>query len=370
MSQKIDQDHARFKQIVKGRIKSDLRKYISRGDMIGKQGKDKVSIPVHSIDMPRFRYNLKDSGGVGQGEGEVGDSLGGDPQKGDGQGQAGDQPGQHSLEVEFSLEDLAKIIGEELELPNIKPRGTRTIKAPKDKYNAIRHTGPESLRHFKRTYREALKRQITMGTYDKNCPVIVPIKEDKRFRSWKESVIPQTNAVIIYIMDVSGSMGEEQKLMVRIESFWIDTWLRYQYDGIESRYIIHDTKAREVDQDTFYRTKESGGTMISSAYAVAADIVEKEYPVDEWNIYIFQFSDGDNWSREDTNRCFSILTERLLPKINLFGYGQVKSPYGSGQFIHDLEEAYGTKEENLILSNIPDRDAIMDSIRDFLGKGK
>ncbi|MBN2724865.1 MAG: DUF444 family protein [Deltaproteobacteria bacterium] len=370
MSQKIDQDHARFKQIVKGRIKTDLRKYISRGDMIGKQGKDRVSIPIHSIDLPRFKYNLKDSGGTGQGEGEVGEGLGGDPQKGDGKGQAGDQPGEHGLEVEFSLEDLAKILAEELELPNIKPRGTRTIKAPQDRYNAIRRTGPESLRHFKRTYREALKRQIVMGTYDKDRPVIVPIKEDKRFRSWKEDVIPQTNAIIIYIMDVSGSMGEEQKLMVRIESFWIDTWLRYQYDGIESRYVIHDTKAREVDQDTFYRTKESGGTMISSAYAVTADIVEKDYPADEWNIYIFQFSDGDNWSREDTNRCFSILDERLLDKINLFGYGQVKSPYGSGQFIHDLEEKYSNERDNLILSSIPDRDAIMDSIKDFLGKGK
>jgi uncharacterized protein len=369
MSQKIDQDHSRFKQIVKGRLKKDLRKYISKGDLIGKKGKDKVSVPIHDIDLPRFRFSTKDTGGVGQGEGEIGDELGGDPQDREGKGKAGDQEGQHELEVEFSLEDLAKILGEELELPRIEPKGTYTIKSAKNKYTAIRKVGPESLRHFKRTYREALKRHIIMGSYNKNNPVIVPIKDDKRYRSWKEDIVPQTNAVIIYIMDVSGSMGEEQKEIVRIESFWIDTWLRYQYKDIESRYIIHDTKAKEVDAETFYRTKESGGTMISSAYRFASKMIATDYPHNDWNTYVFQFSDGDNWSKDDSGKCFTYLKDELLPHINLFGYGQVKSPYGSGQFIHDLTDEFG-ETENLVLSRIPDRDSIMDSIKEFLGKGK
>jgi len=367
MSQKIDQDHSRFKQIVKGRLKKDLRKYISKGDLMGKKGKDRVSIPIHSIDLPRFKFSNKQSGGVSQGEGDVGDSIG--KEQGEGKGKAGNQDGQHSLEVEFSLDDLAKILGEELELPRIKPKGSYTIKASKDKYTAIRRIGPESLRHFKRTFREALKRQIVMGAYKKDNPLIIPIKEDKRYRSWKEDIVPQTNAVIIYIMDVSGSMGEEQKQMVRIESFWIDTWLRYQYKDIDSRYIIHDTKAKEVDQETFYRTKESGGTIISSAYIYARDMIQIDYPADDWNIYVFHFSDGDNWSKDDSSKCFKSLNDSLLPGINLFGYGQVKSPYGSGQFIHDLEDAF-PETDNLVLSKIPNRDAIMDSIKEFLGKGK
>ncbi|MBU1069767.1 DUF444 family protein [Myxococcota bacterium] len=369
MSQRIDPDHSRFRQIVRGQIKGNLRKYISSGELIGKKGKDRVTIPMPSIDLPRFKYGSKDQGGVSQGPGDVGDGLGSDPQAGDGEGQAGNQPGQHEMEAEFTLEELARILGEELELPHIEPKGMRTIRAPRDKYNAIRRIGPESLKHFKRTFREALKRQIIMGSYNREQPLIVPRREDRRYRSWKESVVPQTNAVIVYLMDVSGSMGDEQKTMVRIESFWIDTWLRYQYKGIESRYIIHDTKAREVDQDTFYSTKESGGTMISSAYLLTADLIEAEYPSDAWNVYVFHFSDGDNWSREDTQKCFDALKVRLLPRINLFGYGQVKSPYGSGQFLHDLEEAF-PHPENLVLSPIEDRNAIMDSIRDFLGKGK
>ena len=131
------------------------------------------------------------------------------------------------------------------------------------------------------------------------------------------------------MMDVSGSMGNEQKEIVRTESFWIDTWLRSQYDGIETRYIIHDAAAREVDADTFYRTRESGGTIISSAYRVCLELIENAYQPSEWNIYCFHFSDGDNIG-EDNAKCREILQSKLLDQVNLFGYGQVKSAYGSG----------------------------------------
>jgi len=164
-------------------------------------------------------------------------------------------------------------------------------------------------------------------------------------------------------------MGDEQKEIVRLESFWIDTWLRKQYDGIESRFIIHDAAAREVDRDTFFHTRESGGTMISSAYNLACEIIEKNYPTSEWNIYPFHFSDGDNWSSDDTSYCIKLLREKLIPASNMFAYGQVHSPYGSGQFIKDLRE-HLRDEEKLVLSQIADRDAIVESLKEFLGKGR
>src|SRR6185312_10016338 len=98
------------------------------------------------------------------------------------------------------------------------------------------------------------------------------------YRAWNPVPLPQSNAVVIYVMDVSGSMTDDQKEIVRIESFWIDTWLRSQYDGIDIRYIIHDAVAKEVDEDTFYHTRESGGTRISSAYKLARDILQRDYP--------------------------------------------------------------------------------------------
>ena len=109
--------------------------------------------------------------------------------------------------------------------------------------------------------------------------------------------------------------------------------------------------------------------MISSAYKLACEIIDADYPVDEWNIYPFHFSDGDNWSVDDTLTCVQLLKDVLVPKANVFCYGQVDSPYGSGQFIKDLREHFPDSDV-LIVSEIKNKDAIVESIKEFLGKGK
>jgi len=359
----IERAHRRFRHIVRGRIRKDLGKYMSSSDMIGRKGKNAVSIPIPQIEIPRFKFDDRKQEGVGQGEGGPGDSAG------QGESQAGDAPGRHLLEVEVSLEELAEIMAEELELPRIEPRDRNAVDTQFDRYSGLRHTGPRALLNLRRTFRESLRRQMASGLYDPKCPVLIPVKDDLRFRSWKLTTKPRSDAVIIYMMDVSGSMGDEQKEIVRLEAFWIDTWLASQYRGLETRYIIHDAAAAEVDADTFFRTKESGGTKISSAYQLALELIEAKFPPSEYNLYLFHFSDGDNWSGGDTELCLKMMTEQLLPQVNLFGYGQVASPYGSGQFIKDLRQSF-PEEENLILSEIPDRDGIMNSIREFLGKGR
>jgi sporulation protein YhbH len=364
-------DHGRFRQIIRGKIKQDLKKYITHSEMFGRKGKDVVTIPMPQIDIPRFRYG-SNQGGVGQGEGEAGDPLpgqGNPDQPGEGQ-QAGQNPGEHDLEVEFTLEELAEILGEELALPNIEPRGQKTLKSKVDKYTSIASQGPNSLRHFKRTFKEALKRQIATGTYNADKPIIIPIKKDLRYRSWKADIQHENSAVIIYMMDVSGSMGDEQKEIVRTEAFWINTWLKSQYKGVETRYIIHDATAKEVDEDTFFRTRESGGTLISSAYKLCESIINQDYPPSDWNIYPFHFSDGDNWSTEDTKICIDLMKNSLLGKVNNFCYGQVDSRYGSGQFYKDLMEVFGNDHDSVTLSRIENKDGVLQSIKDFLGKGK
>lgn len=353
----IEQDHQRFRQIVRGRIKQDLKKYISNGELFGKKGKDFVSIPVPQIELPSFRFGQQGSG-VGQGEGEFGDK-----------GQAGNEAGAHILEVDLTMEELAQILSEELELPRIQPKGSDRVTTEHDKYSQVSRTGPESLRHFRRTYREALKRQISSGSYNPANPQILPIHEDKRFLSWKTKQRPESNALIIYMMDVSGSMGDEQKEVVRITSFWIDTWIRANYKGVQTRFIIHDAVAQEVDRETFFTTREAGGTVISSAYELCSKIIDEEYPEDLWNVYVFHFSDGDNWSGGDTDRCVELLRTKLLPKVNLFGYGQVDSTYGSGQFIRELDSTV-SNEEKMVTSRIENKDEIHKTIKDFLGKGK
>jgi uncharacterized protein len=366
VGQKIERDLQRFRKIVRGKVKSNLSKYISRGEMIGKKGNDLVSIPLPSIEIPQFRYGSRGSGGVGSGEGDVGQPLS-QPQ-GDGQPKAGDTPGGHILEVELSMEELAAILGEELALPKIEPRGKQNIVTQKDKYTSIRNVGPESLRHFKRTYKRALKRQIASSSYDPRAPRVIPIREDKQYRSWKETQKPDAVACVIYMMDVSGSMTDEQKEIVRIEAFWIDAWIKKHYQGVERVYIIHDAQAHEVDEHTFYHTRESGGTKISSAFELATKIIASRYPASDWNLYAFHFSDGDNWG-DDVPTCMDLLKTALLPQLNLFGYGQVESPYGSGEFFEYINEL-SDEFENLVTSKVPNRDAILGSIKEFLSTGR
>jgi len=363
---RIDKDHQRFRQIVKGKIRQDLRKFLTRGELIGKEGKQLISIPIRGIELPQFRYGENADAGVGQGEGEPGQTVDGD---GLGIGPGGTEPGQHILEVDITLDELADILGEELQLPRIEPKGRRNITAVKERYSSIRQSGPESLRHFKRTFRRALRRMIMSGIYDPRDPKIIFERRDKLYRSWKPVRKPDSNALIVYMMDVSGSMGHEQKELVRLEAFWIDAWLRRNYDGIESRYIVHDVQAFEVDRETFFHIREDGGTKISSAFRFAKELLDKHYPTDDWNIYLFHFSDGDNSSEADSRECCRILKEDLLPRVNEFGYCQVASAYGSGAFINTLREQLGHME-NVVATRVNTKDDIYDSIREFFKKGR
>jgi uncharacterized protein len=372
MDHPIKRDHARFRKIIKGKIRDNLRRYVSQGQQIIPKGTDKFTVPMPSIDIPRFKFGDKQQGGTGQGQGEAGDPVQGqpDPNGQPGQGEAGEGEGQKELDVELSLEELARILGEELALPNIEPKGKKSLHSTTDKYTNIGTSGPDSLRHLRRTYKQALKRQISSDSYDPHNPTVVPIRRDFRYKSSQPKIEMQNAAVVIYMMDVSGSMGDEQKEIVRTESFWINLWLKSQYKDIEIRYIIHDATAKEVDEQTFFRTRESGGTLISSAFNLCKTIIDTDYPPAEWNIYPFHFSDGDNWSADDTKLCLELLDNHILPASNQFCYGQVESRYGSGQFLKDLTARYGQGHDKITLSKIKNKEGILDSIKEFLGKGK
>jgi sporulation protein YhbH len=359
----IEQDSRRFRQIVRGKVRQNLRQYISNGELIGRRGKDLVSIPIPEIQLPYFRFGGKGKG-VSQGDGDVGTPIGTD---GDGAGgsKAGDQPGTHILEVELTMEELAQILGEELALPRIQPKSKNNVEGQIIRYTGMRRVGPEGLRYFKRTYREALKRQLASGTYNRENPAIIPIRDDKRYRSWKEYPRPDSNAVILYMMDVSGSMSDRKKELVRLTAFWIDTWLQAHYKNVITRYIVHDTNAYEVDSQTFYTLRESGGTRISSAYDMCHKIICNDFNPDAWNLYAFHFSDGENFDSEDDQHCLRLLEEDLLPKLNQFCYGQVRS-YQGQQFIDTLEKI---EDEKMTSAKINEDDDIYTAIKIFLGKG-
>jgi hypothetical protein len=354
---RIQSDVNRFRQIVRGRVREELRRHLGRQDLLGRQGKRIVSIPIPHLEMPHFAH---DPGGRGIGQG---DGAGGEGE------QAGKEPGQHLLEAEFTVEELATMLGEALELPRIKPRGRDEVESRSGRYSGITPVGPESLRHFRRSYRHALRRMIASGTYDPKQPRVALDRADRRYRAWKSVPQPAANAVIVYVMDVSGSMGADQKELVRIESFWLDAWISSHYRGTRSVYIVHDAAAKEVDRETFFRIRESGGTVISSAYELCKRVLQERYPPQDWNLYLFHFTDGENYSRQDTEKCLDLLQHQLLPALNLFGYGQVESYGTSGDFYEALSARLGP-DPRVALTRIRDRDAIVDSIKTLLGRGR
>jgi uncharacterized protein len=366
VAKRIERDRARFKKIVRETIRSGIRKYLSHGEIIGRKGKDLVSIPLPQLEIPHFRFG-QNQRGVGQGDGNPGDPVALDPGEGGKQEAGSDPAGEHMLEVELTLEELAEILGEELALPKIEPRGKKNISATKEKYTGVANSGPESLRHFKRTFRQALRRQVISGIYEPTDPKVWPVKEDKRYRSWKTTTQPDSNAVVIYMMDVSGSMGDEQKEWVRLTSFWIDTWLTAHYKGVERRFIIHDAAAKEVDAETFFHTRESGGTRISSAYELCLHLIRQSFPPDDYNLYPFHFSDGDNFS-DDDQRALEVL-QQIIPLANIFCYGQVEGAYGSGSFLKLLQEKV-PDEEKVLTATIRGQESIYDVLKTFLGTGR
>jgi len=370
---RIKQDRSRFQQILKGRIKQNLKKYITKGEMIGKRGSDIISIPVPKIELPRMMYDPRDTGGVGQGPGNIGDILGNDAVGGS--GEAGEEEGQHIFEAEVTIDELTDMLAEEFELPNIEPKGKDEIENSKIVYRSIRTTGPSGLRNFKRTYKQALKRSLIEGTYNTKKPSIIPIKEDGRYRSFKRVPIPQTNAAIIYILDVSQSVTDESKQIIRQTSFWLNAWLKRCYKGVQQRYIIHDTVAKEVDEYTFFHTREDGGTMISSGLNECVSLIGREFNPADWNIYVFQFSDGDN-IRGNTAECMTILEDTILPMVNLFCYGQYLA-WGEveGDYLERLDEYFEIPLDfddtsKLRTSKLYKEDDIYDTLHNFLRTGR
>lgn len=358
----IKNDHNRFKNIIKGKLKKSLKDYIQNGQRIVQKGKDTFSVPMPRIDQPRFTHGYGKKQGVGQGDGQ-GDGQGqGKP----GQGEAGNQEGDKLLEAQFTGAELAELLGEELELPKIEPKGENNIKKKIFRYNTLGLNGPESLRNMKKTFFNSIKRQIGAGEYDPKKPTFMPRRQDFRYRSFTVDYEYDSSATVFYIMDVSGSMGQEQKEMARTASFWKNAWLKANYKDIKIRYIIHDSSAKEVDEKTFFSTQESGGTLISSSYKLVKEIIEHEKIMD--NIYIFQYSDGDNWSGEDTKICLDLLENFFLKTVNLFGYAQTTSKYGSGDYLRQLDKRI-SHEDFLVDKMESTKDAIK-VIKNFLGKGK
>ncbi|MEV2910525.1 sporulation protein YhbH [Paenibacillus larvae] len=314
------QDQTRHQQKIKYAIKQNLPDLVTEENIILSNGKQIIKIPIRSLDEYRFRFNYNKSKHVGQGDGDsqVGDVLGIDPytQQGKGAG-AGDQAGEDYYEAEVDMEELQSLLFEELELPYLNPKERLDISTQDIIFNDIRKKGIMSNIDKKRTILENIRRNASSGT-----PGIHGISpDDLRFKTWDEIEKPHSNALILAMMDTSGSMGSFEKYIARSFFFWMTRFLRSKYEHVDIVFIAHHTEARIVSEEEFFTKGESGGTICSSAYQAALDVIDRSYPPSKYNIYPFHFSDGDNLT-SDNERCVKLI-QRLMQRSNMFGYGEV-----------------------------------------------
>lgn len=259
MPRRIVKDLERFKRIVRGEIRKNLKELIESGSIVGQKGGDIVRVPIKSVRIPQFRYDPHEQGGIGVGEGDIGEPIQVDPTQ-DGDGPAGYGPGPHFREVEIEVRELAEILGEELELPRIEPKGYKHVLSGDEEYEDVSTVGPEALLMKRRAFRRGLLRQMLMGMPARpfDTVLVTPIKEDMRYLYGAPTESPEANCVILFMRDASGSMSGEKTEIIRQENWWIDLWLRTNYKNVDRVYILHDYEAQEVDEDDFYSLSTGG----------------------------------------------------------------------------------------------------------------
>jgi sporulation protein YhbH len=352
-------DQAWHNEKVKEAIRKELPGIIAEEAIITSDGQKIVKVPIRSLELPKFRFDFGRNKHVGPGEGDTQPgSSAGQPGPGRGRG-AGDQPGIDYFEADVTIDELAELVFEDLCLPNLQQKQAEIVETESIHFDEVAKRGLMGNLDKRRTLLQNVKRNALAGR-----PSFGGIKDDDlRFKIWTPTVRRETNAVVIAMRDVSGSMGEFEKYISRSFYFWMVRFLRTKYKKVEIVFITHHTEAKEVDEETFFKLGESGGTKVSSAYQLALNVVQKRYPPAAWNVYPFHFSDGDNWGDVDNRRCVD-LVGKLLEASNVFGYGEIRE--GTARSSSTLMNAFqAIKSDRFISVVITERKDVLPALRRF-----
>lgn len=356
-------DQQRHQEKVREAIKKNLPDIVSEESIIMSEGKKIIKIPIRSLEEYRFRYNFNKQKHAGQGDGKSkpGDVLGSDPATGSGKGKgAGEEPGVDYYEAEITLDELADLIFEDLSLPNLQQKKKRQVESTSIRFNDVRKHGLMGNIDKKRTILENLKRNALHGH-----PGIHGLKpEDLRFKTWEETVKWDSSAVVLAMMDTSGSMGTFEKYIARSFFFWMVRFLRTKYKHVQIVFLAHHTKAKEVTEEEFFTKGESGGTKCSSVYQLALDIINERFPPQDYNLYPFHFSDGDNLP-SDNDLCVK-LVQQLLDICNVFGYGEIVNPYYRSSTL--MNSYKKIKDPKFVTVTIKDKSEVYPALKTFFSR--
>lgn len=369
------EDRRRHRELVEDAIKKNIGDIIAEESIIGQSKDKKIKIPIRGIKEYQFIYG-KNKKGVGSGNGNEkrGDKVGNDDGENEGKAQAGNSEGEDIYEIEITIEELINYLFDDLDLPYMQRKKFNEIESKETSRRlGYQRKGIPPRLAKKRSMIERIKRKksyersIQESGYDQNEEERFPFKEDDlRYYRLREDIKLESNAVIICIMDTSGSMDITKKYLARSFYFLLYQFIRLKYVNVEILFIAHTTIAKEVNERDFFHKVESGGTYISSGYEKALEIIEKRYNPEIWNIYTFHCSDGDNWS-EDNKKAIE-LAKKLCEICNLFGYGEVKSEYNVFPSVIQKEFTAQIQFSNFSIATISKKEDIIPALIHLLDK--
>ncbi|WP_194189750.1 sporulation protein YhbH [Clostridium chrysemydis] len=367
------EDRRRHRQLVEKSIKENLGDILAEESIIGEGKNKKFKIPIRGIKEYQFVYG-KNSKGVATGTGEEkrGDKLGsGRPQSGNGKNGAGNNEGDDIYETEITLEELLDYIVEDLNLPNLdKKKYSEIISESSGRRSGYQRYGIRPRLAKKKTVmskiaRKQGKRRAMLEAESKEELDRFPFREeDLRYYRVKKKPKRESNAVMIFIMDVSGSMDSSKKYLARSFFFVLSKFLRRKYNNLAFEFISHTTVAKRVNEFEFFHKAESGGTYISSGLNLALETIKEEYPPEMWNIYPVYASDGDNWT-EDNEKAMKAVKD-LCDISNMFGYAELlPSTYSTTMYYRFDKEI---NEENFIPVIVKEKKDLWEALKIMLSK--
>jgi hypothetical protein len=285
---------------------------------------------------------------------------------------AGNEKGEEFYEVEITLEELAAYLFDEFKLPNMQKKKFKKISSKSFKRHGYRNEGIRPRLDKKETIKKKIKRKkkaIKNNTYDPDAEDRFGFHhDDLRYRFIKEKKKPTSNAIIFFVMDVSGSMTKEKKFLARSFFFLLYHFIRSKYENTEHCFVSHDTVASEVNEEDFFSKGSTGGTLVSTGIDKCLDIIETRYHPSTWNVYVFQCSDGDNWP-EDNAGCFKSAT-KLADLSQFYGYCEIEPAENRGRWLQmsNLSELLSPLlRDNFKIAEIRKKDDVWLAFQRFFG---
>lgn len=368
------EDRRRHRQLVEKSIKENLGDILSEESIIGENKNKKFKIPIKGIKEYQFVYGRNSRGvATGTGNEKRGDKLGtgkvGQGRNGKG---AGNIEGDEIYDTEITLEELLDYIVEDLDLPNLdRKKYSEIITESSGRRDGYQRYGIRPRLAKKKTVmskiarKQGKKRALIEKNEEFSEDTRFPFREeDLRYYRIKQKPKRESNAVMIFIMDVSGSMDSTKKYLARSFFFVLSKFLRRKYNNIAFEFVSHTTIAKRVNEHEFFHKAESGGTYISSGLDMALDIINKDYPKEMWNIYPVYASDGDNWT-EDNDKAMEAV-KKLCAISNMFGYAELlPSTYSTTMYYRFKKEI---KEENFIPVVVKEKKDLWEALKIMLSK--